>query len=570
MPKATPTLPPAYRRLLPLAALPLALFIMSCGGEGPGPEAPAGNVPSNDATSWGETGSTAPMKVDPALNDTLISLFDNENKETVSLANIAAGSAINDIIQVGSPIGYTLRTRYLTIGIPIAEALSRDHDPDLRDKLIQLARWDSDPEARAAALVTVARQHNLADLQIINESLVYLDPGVRFGGLEALIVFGHPREAEPLLAAAAQKDALPILRVYAAQGLARLGDPNGLQLLRQFLTDPSWVVRAMAARYLGDYGTAEDYDLLVSRISAEQDYDFVVAEDCIGALKLYPLKKAAQKQAQQVAEIYNKAHEAAPRGAIPDPMETPFQLEPLVITAPRIGMDETPVDPSINANLLRLLTSRMNARPNSQEQMDSSVQDLLQLSTLDGYNLKVRYTQIGYLLTEGLAGTTDYGLQTALQNVVQQGHNPQMQAAALVALGYTHDVQFIPLMQQAMTNSNITVRFGALEAMLVNGDPSVELMVGNMARTDPSLPIQIYAAAGMWRMGDIFGREILLRLYKSNDWLARAMATHYLGELGKGEEYAMLQLQFTNETVPAVQAELISSLLRLQRFQDSD
>lgn len=554
-------------KTLALSLLLPGLFLAACT-EAPVTEAPAGNVPQNDATSWGQTGSTATVKTDAAITTMLVDLLDHKDKEKIDLSQ-SAGTPIGDILQVGSPIGYTLRNRYLNIGIPIAEALSRDPDPDLRSKLIQLARWDSDPETRSAALITVAQAHDPKDLQIFNEALIFLDPAVRFGALEALQVWGHVQQSAPLLAAAAEKDPEPILRVYAAQGLARLGDPNGLHLLRGFLDDPSWLVRAMAGRYLGDFGTAEDYDLIVSRIGRETSNDFVVAEYCIAGLKLYPKKKAAEEASQKLArDIPSKPPKPAPRGAIPDPMETAFQLEPLVITAPRVELGPTPIDPQINANLVRLLQQRMDARPTPQDTLDASIGNLNKLTTLDGYNLKVRYTELGFLLTEGLAGTTDFQLTSELQKVVRLGTNPQTRAAAMVALAYTHDIQYIPLFQSAMQDPNVTVRFGVLESLLINGDPSVELMVGNMARTDPSLPIQIYAAAGMWRMGDVFGREILLRLYQHPDWLVRAMSTHYLGELGKGDEYRRLMLQLTDETEPAVKAELASALLRLQHFQE--
>ena len=94
----------------------------------------------------------------------------------------------------------------------------------------------------------------------------------------------------PLLAAASERDTEPLLRVYAAAGLTRLGDPAGLHRLRQFLDDPSWLVKAMAAKYLGELGTAEDYDILLNRLDREYGNDFVVAEYCVAALKLFPLK----------------------------------------------------------------------------------------------------------------------------------------------------------------------------------------------------------------------------------------------------------------------------------------
>lgn len=210
----------------------------------------------------------------------------------------------------------------------------------------------------------------------------------------------------------------------------------------------------------------------------------------------------------------------------------------------------------------------MNNRPDSQAQMDASVGNLTQITTLDGYNLKTRYTQLGFLLTEGLAGTTDYGLQTALQNVATQGKNVQLRAAAMVALAYTRDMRFQQIFQSAQIDPNITVRFGALEALLITGDPSVQLLVGNAARSDASQTLQTYAAAGMWKMGDIYGREILRRGVTDPNWLVRAMSTHYLGELGGSDEYQFLMLRLGSEHNPMVKAELAGALLKLQKYKD--
>lgn len=275
--------------LWPLAAA--ALLLAGCvAAPEVKPEKPRQPSPV-EAPAPGATGTVmkGPVKTDPAINTMLVDLLQNEDKEKLDLTSVA-GTPLGDILTVGSPIGFTLRNRYLQIGIPLAEALSRDFDPDLRAKLVEMARWERNPEVRAAALVAVARSKDLRDLPILNEALVNIDPAVRFGALEALIAWGHPEMSLPLLTAASERDYEPILRVYAASGIAKLGDTTGLHRLRGFLDDQSWLVRGMAARYLGEYGTAEDYDLLVARIGREQTNDFTVAEVCIAALKLFAKK----------------------------------------------------------------------------------------------------------------------------------------------------------------------------------------------------------------------------------------------------------------------------------------
>lgn len=228
-------------------------------------------------------------KIDPQITTTLVRLAETRGQIKRDLTD-SAGTPVGDILLLGSPIGYNLRNRYLDIGLPLSEAFAADNDPVFRQQLIELARWDKDAESRAAALIALAGSHDLASLRIFNEALIHLNPAVRFGALEALVVWEHPREAMPLLAAASERDTEPLLRVYAAAGLTRLGDPAGLHRLRQFLDDPSWLVKAMAAKYIGELGTAEDYDILLNRLDSEVSNDFVVAEYCVAALKLYPKK----------------------------------------------------------------------------------------------------------------------------------------------------------------------------------------------------------------------------------------------------------------------------------------
>lgn len=244
-----------------------------------------------------------------------------------------------------------------------------------------------------------------------------------------------------------------------------------------------------------------------------------------------------------------------------------FQLDPIVIEAPRLKIKQPlALDPQINQHLLRLLQQRQDARPDSQAALDASIGNLAKLSTVTGYKLKTRYTELGFLLTEGLAGVTDLQLAAELEKTARQGTNVQTRAAAMVALAYTHDLRYLPLFQGALLDSSITVRFGALESLLLLGNPSVQFQVANAARTDSSFVIQVYAAAGMWRMGDIYGRESLLRLAQSSDWFVRAMAIRYLGDLGGAEEYRKILQWLSYESHQAVRTEMCSALLNLQKF----
>ena len=531
------------------ALILLILALGGCLGEIPTlPQVQLGNPP------LATPGAPAPIKTDAQITNALVDLVQDKRRFKVDFSLIQPGTPLGDILNLGSPMGYQLRTRYLALGIPLSDALSRNADPVFRERLITLARWDTDGETRAAAMIALAWAHDAAHYDVFREALLHLDPAVRFGALEALLIWDNPQRALPLLSGVAEREQEPILRVYASGVMAKLGDPGGLLRLRSFLDHYSWLVRAMAASYLGEYGDVSDYDLLVSRIGRETANDFVTAEYCIAALKLYPKKhpEAALAPAPQPAPSLPALKDA-------------FQLEPLFVPGKRYK-DTLALDPQINQHLLRLLQQRMDARPDTQASRDASVGNLAKLSTATGYKLKTRYTELGFLLTEGLAGVTDLQLSSELEKAVRLASNVQIRAAAMAALAYTHDLRYLPLFQGAIVDPNITVRFGALEALLLLSDPSVQFPVANAARVDMSKPLQIYAAAGMWRMGDIYGREILLRLAQDGDWLVRAMAVRYLGEQGGADEYIKILQWFAFESHQMVKAEMCSALLNLQKF----
>jgi len=544
-------------KLTPVLALALGLL------PGCGEVTVRQDMPSAYGVPAAGTSPLAPgeTRLDPAITTTLVKLAEDRRSIKRDLTKIE-GTPIADILTVGSPIGYSLRNRFLNVGIPLGEAFATSTDPAFRAQLLELSRWDRDEESRAAALIALAGTHDLKYLQVFNEALIHLNPGVRFGALEALVVFEHPREAMPLLAAASERDTEPLLRVYASAGLARMGDAAGLHRVRAFLDNPSWVVKAMAAKYLGELGQAEDYNRLLNLIDREVGNDFVVAEYCVSALKLWPKQKA-------VSELKAQSAPSAPAQSVAtfgSDISLGF-LPALEITAPRVKQQEQ-IDPRINNNLMRLLKQRMDARPDSFASSDASLFNLSRLSTVTGYSLKTRYTELGFLLTEGLAGTKDYQIQRELENAARLAKNVQTRAAALVALAYTKNMQYLTLFQGALNDTNTTVRFAALESLLILGDRSVQLQLGGSARNDPSVAVQIYAAAGMWRMGDSFGKEILLRFLDHTDWFPRAMSAYYIGEMGGGYEYRRIIQYLTRETDPSTKAELATALMKLHPKKD--
>ncbi|MFH2202289.1 MAG: HEAT repeat domain-containing protein [Elusimicrobiota bacterium] len=237
-------------------------------------------------------------ETDPQILNALVDVLERVDKIKPDIGlcdESATPAAFCEILKVGSPIGYQLRNRYLNPGVAVAEALARDPDEALRKRLVEMARWAREPEVRTTALIGLARFHNPEDYAVFHEAVAHNHPAIRFGTLEALMVWAdggkHAAElrqkALPLLTVAWQNDIEPVLRVFCAQALARLGDTSGLDKLRDFLGSQNWLVRANAARYLGDFGEGKDYHTFVRLLDTEKD-PFILAEYAIAALKLFP------------------------------------------------------------------------------------------------------------------------------------------------------------------------------------------------------------------------------------------------------------------------------------------
>jgi hypothetical protein len=253
-----------------------------------GAQAPGASAPGAGA---------AQTPVDPQILQTLLQLFDNQDTFQVSLSG-AAGTPEGDLATVGSPQGFALRNYYFHLGIPLARAFSFDtSDPMIQKKLKTAAYYDQNSQTRSAAMILLAQRQDLNDKPVFDQALQFFDHSVRFGAMEALAVWGHPATAIHMLNSYMRQENIPILKIYAATMMARLGSQRGLAALRDSLqNNGSWVVQAMAARALGNYGSAQDYDTMVSLISQASQNDFLLAEYCLAALKLFPKKSTATAQ----------------------------------------------------------------------------------------------------------------------------------------------------------------------------------------------------------------------------------------------------------------------------------
>ncbi|MBI4387289.1 MAG: HEAT repeat domain-containing protein [Elusimicrobia bacterium] len=269
------------------------LLACACHGVAQSPaSAGAGAQGSNTPVSAPKKagGSRGPsMEHDPQIVTTLLQLLESKDKTRPAESDFT-DTTLKDILTLGTPAGFHLRNRYIHLGVSLAQALSVTDDPRLKSQLIELARWERSEEIRAIALIALATRKEPEHGGIFREALDNPSAEVRFAALEALELWNLP-PAKDLFLRTVRQDFSPVIRIYAGQALFRRGDPKGLAVLRAELDSGDWLARGMAARYLGDLGTGEDYDRLLNRMTLEQNNDFVLAECAIGALKLFPKKK---------------------------------------------------------------------------------------------------------------------------------------------------------------------------------------------------------------------------------------------------------------------------------------
>lgn len=498
-----------------------------------------------------------PLEPDPLIAQRLMTLMDEKTLLQPTSTDIFETS-FRDLLALATPEGFRLKNRYLKLGITLSEALASVSDSRVRKRFIEMARWVHSPHVRAYALLALASIPDLNPLPVLEEALWDRQVSIRFAALEAFQMRGSPGRW-PLLEKTARYDTSRILRIFAAQIMLRVGQGRdkriGREILLAALEDRDWATRAMAAQYLGELGQAEDYDLLLSKLAREkQENEFVAAEMSIAALKLFPKKLGAQSASSR----YD------PRPPIKKPASSSgvLELEPLVITAPRLRFTQR-VDIEIDSYLIRLLEEKAALRPMGEQILDPALTDLASLATPVGFRLKSRYTELGFLLAEGLAGATDPQLVERMIRVIREGQNSQVRASALVALSYNREPRNLGLIQELLQDQKPEVRFAALEALEVMGGQSALAILANAARMDVSPPLMIYAAQAAMRLGDETGKSILERHLIIADWLPRAMSMRYLGELGDERDYDRLYTYLNTEQNPFAQAELSSALLRL-------
>ncbi len=528
--------------------------------------------------------STSPVfrTVDPQIIQKLIQLLDEDDLgkgaslEEKTDGEFGQNQSVKEINTYVTPEGFKLKERYTYLGVALSESLGWEQikhvrvisEQNLKQRLTTVARWDHAPNVRSIALIALASLKDKNDVVYFKEALWSRNIGIRYATIEALLNWGDPQAIAILQGLA--KDESFLIRVAAAGALAKLGDAGGLQVLRDNLSSKDWFVRSLSAKYIGEEGNRSDYERLLNQLDREQielSNEFVTSEMAIGALKLFPLELEFQKQEKERKKRKNA--ESAPvevvKTEVKPRQNVLLELEPLVVTAPRLKIPKfEPIDPRINYKLLKILQNKSEIRISAEDAARSvAYQDLNKLVTPNGKLLVTRYTVLGYLLTEGLAGSKEFEIQDALVTIARESKNPDVRSFALIALAFSREQNHMYLFQNALRSDNPADRFAAVEALAIWGYPEAVSVLSGVAKLDRSPVIKAYASQAVLRLGNPIGHDFLIPLLDDRDWVARAMAMRYLGELGTGEDYNKMLGYLASDQKPIVQAEMCSALLRL-------
>ncbi len=488
---------------------------------------------------------------------TLIDLLNKQDQTKISPDDYDSTS-LKQIITFATPAGYRIKIRYLDFGVALVEALKVARDPELRRRMIEMAQWTRDPKVRAEAIITLATLLDPSHKKYFKEALLDSKVGIRFAAVEALQVWNQP-EALPLLRMSMDRDFSPLMQIYSAQALLSLGDQSGIPILWKYMDHDSWVVRAMAARYLGDYAQPDDYVKINSYLNKETRNDFVVAELCIASLKLISMKGEKVSYSPSSPGWKNNSEVSYTIGR-----DKVIELEPLIIVPPQLRIPPSlRVAAQINTKLLRLITDRLNEPLDPIQAQDPVLQDLNAMVTPTGFALKTRYSELSYLVIEAMAGTNDPILRATMMRLAADDSNPLVRASALISLAYSKDADDLYLMEAALTDKSATTRMGALEAIEVGRFRQAVPAIFATAGNDPSSALQVYGLQVLAKFDNQGGRQSLINRLSDPDWPTRAMAFWYLGRYGTPDDYSLVLSRLATEKNPFVQAEIVLAVLRL-------
>lgn len=502
-----------------------------------------------------------PNPAGPEIASVLLQLIDAQEKGTILSSKDYDSTSLKDLITLGTPAGYRIALRYTEIGVPMVESLKLSRDKTLLARLFELSQWSGNDRVRAEALTTAASFSDPDDLQYIQTALADQNStGLRLAAIEALELWGLP-EGRSYLKSLMTNPWSPLARVLSAKAILAQGDESGLPVLRQLIADRSWIIRAMAAHYLGDYGRAEDFKTVLTALNQETQNNFAMAEFAIASLKLLP--KATPSAATRAPQP--KPSDESGKGKVAYQVrEGAVEMAPLVLKPPRLKLDDkTLTAQTINNKLLDLIQNRLDVPLSNAEKNDSNLQDLYQMVTPLGFALQTRYSQLSVLVAEGLAGTTDPFLRSRLAQLARSSTNPLTRATSILSLGYGRNPEDEGIISDGLNDNDPIVRFGALEALQAGQLTQFTSSLVTVATSDPVPAFRLFAMQNLIQWGYGGARNLLLAQIDNTDWPARAMAFWYLGRYGDDRDIDLVRSRIGTEQNPFVLAEIVLATERL-------
>lgn len=496
----------------------------------------------------------------PEISSFLLQVMNKQENLQID-RDVEPSDSLDVLRQLKTPIGTQLSTRYTNIGVPLVDALKVSRDRILMDRLFELAKWSNKPEVRSEALVALGHFSDPKDLIYFQLAIQDKEVGIRCAAIEALEVWGRP-EGIPLLKQALADRWSPLVRTFAAKALSTLGDPTGLPVLLEGLDSRSWIIRALSARYVGDFATPQHIEKLYRSFNGEVDNDFVAAELAIAILKLIskqediqPSVSTSTQTAKQVlSENVNYWYGE----------ENSIEMEPLLIIPPRYFIkQQTNQTRVINDRLISFLKDRLGKSLSANDESNPDRQDLYHLVTPHGISLNHRYSNLSITVAEGLGGTNDTFLRLELSKLAEGSSDPLTRSTALLSLAYNANKDDVGIISRAITSDDPVVRFGAMEAVQVG---HFEEFIGDLitiGSSDPIPAFRIYADQMLINSGNVIGKNFILTQLNNPDWVVRAMSYWYLGRYGNSSDYAVVMSGFSGENNPFVQAEMVTAAQRL-------
>jgi hypothetical protein len=190
--------------------------------------------------------------------------------------------------------------------------------------------------------------------------------------------------------------------------------------------------------------------------------------------------------------------------------------------------------------LIDLLDKQDRTKISPDDYQSTSLQQLITFGTPMGYRLKIRYLDFGVALVDALKVARDPELRRRMIEMVQWTRDPKVRAEAIITLATLLDPSHKKYFKEALLDSKVGIRFSAVEALQVWGQPEAIPLLKMAMDRDFSPLMQIYAAQALLSLGDQSGLPTLWKYMDHDSWLVRGMASRYLGDYAAADDYVRI------------------------------